>query len=279
VIAATPAGRPPVVLVPVQAPAPALDACLAALERSLPDGATVLVLDDASADPRIGALASGWCGRTRLQARYLRREEPRGFARNLSEAIADSGDTDLLLLRCDGEPTPGFLPQLQRAAAADARAATVAAWSGEDELAAFPAADAHGAIAEAAASLDWPSPPPLPAAAGPALLLRRAALRALGGLDIDTFGGWGALDDFCRRAEAMGWRNLLCPSAYVARGAQADGGAGLGEIERLQARWPDFQERVARFILDDPLRPLRERLRARLAELSRRGPQGDLFDA
>jgi hypothetical protein len=34
---------------------------------------------------------------------------------------------------------------------------------------------------------------------------------------------------------------------------------------------------VARFILDDPLRPLRDRLRARIAELSGAGPQGDLF--
>ena len=66
-----------------------------------------------------------------------------------------------------------------------------------------------------------------------------------------------------RRAEALGWGNLLCPSAYVARGAEAAGGATFGEIERLQVRWPDFQERVARFILDDPLRPLRDRLRAR----------------
>jgi GT2 family glycosyltransferase len=266
----------PVVLVPVQAPAATLDACLAALERSLPDGAPVLLADDASGDPRIGALARGWCGRSRLDARYLRREQPQGLARTLVAALAQSGEADVVLLRSDGESTPGWLPQLQRAAAADARAATVAAWSGEDELAAFPGSDAPAAIAEAAASLDWPDAPALPAAAGPVLLLRRAALRALGGLDTDTFGGWGALDDFCRRAEALGWHNLLCPSAYVA--ATPGGGTTLGEMERLQSRWPDFQERVARFILEDPLRTARERIRARLSELSRRGPQRDLFE-
>jgi len=267
----------PVVLVPVQAPAPLLDACLAALERSLPDGAPVLLADDASGDPRIGALARGWCERSRLDARYRRLDEPRGLARNLSVALSEVPEADVALLRCDGEPTPGWLPQLQRAAAADARAATVAAWSGEDELAAFPALDAPAAIDQAAASLDWPQPPTLPAAAGPALLLRRAALRALGGLDAESYAGWGALDDFCRRAEGLGWRNLLCPSAYVARGTGAESGTTFGDIERLQVRWPDFQERVARFILEDSLRGPRERLRARLAELSRRGPQGDLF--
>jgi GT2 family glycosyltransferase len=117
----------------------------------------------------------------------------------------------------------------------------------------------------------------LPAAAGPVLYLRREAVRALGGLDTSSFHGWGALDDFSRRAEALGWGNLLCPSVYVARGAGADSGTTFGDIERLQARWPDFQERVARFILEDSLRGARERLRARMAELSLRGPQGDLF--
>src|SRR5205085_11314272 len=74
---------PPTVVVPVQAPAPGLDACLAALERSLPDGAAVLVADDACADPRIGELAAGWCRRTRVGARYLRRPRALGFAGNL----------------------------------------------------------------------------------------------------------------------------------------------------------------------------------------------------
>jgi len=45
----------------------------------------------------------------------------------------------------------------------------------------------------------------------------------------------------------------------------------------LLARWPDYNERVARFILADPLRPLRERLAGQLADLDRSGPQRDLF--
>jgi GT2 family glycosyltransferase len=266
------------VLVPVQAPAPGLDACLASLDRSLADGAPVLVVDDGCSDPRASALAEGWCARTRLGARYLRRERPWGLPATVAAAFDDFAEGDVVLLRHDAEATSGWLPRLQRAAEAQPRVACVSAWSGENELAAFADPAPPETIAEAAASLDWPAPAAsLPAAAGPALYLRREALRALGGLDTTSFMGWGALDDFCRRAEALGWGNLLCPSAYVARGAQADGGATFGEIERLQVRWPDFQERVARFILEDPLRPLRERLRERIMELSRGGPQGDLF--
>jgi GT2 family glycosyltransferase len=263
------------VLVPVQAPAPGLDACLAALDRSLPDGAPVLVVDDGGSDPRASGLAEGWCQRTRLGARYLRRQHPIGLAATVESAFDDIGDGDLLLLRGDAEVTPNWLTLLQRTAEAQPRVACVSAWSGENELASFADPAAPQSVAEAAASLDWPAPPALPAAAGPAILLRREALRALGGLDTASFRGWGALDDFCRRAQALGWHNLLCPSVYI--GAAPGGGATLGEIEALLVRWPDFQERVARFILEDTLRPLRERLRARIAERERGGPQGDLF--
>jgi len=274
-----PPATAPTVLVPVQAPAPGLDACLAALERTLPAGTPVLVADDACEDPRIGALAQGWCQRSRLGARYLRRERPLGLAGNLDAALAETGEADLVLVRTDAEVMPGWLEQLQRAAAADPQAATLATWTGDGELAGFADGSAPAAIAEAAGTLAWPSPPLLPAATGPVLYLRRAALRALGGIDLQTFHGWCALDDLCRRAAALGWRNLLCASAYVARAPDADGGGTLGEIEQLQARWPDFQEQVARFILEDTLRPLRERLRARIAELARSGPQRDLFES
>jgi GT2 family glycosyltransferase len=265
------------VLVPVGAPAPGLDACLAALDRHLPAGAPVLVVDDGCTDPRVGPLAEGWCARTKLDARYFRHERPWGLPNTVAAAFDEVGEGDVVLLRNDAEVTAGWLPRMQRAAQAQPRVACVAAWSGENELAAFVDDVEPEVVAEAAGSLEWPEPPVLPAAAGPALYLRREAVQALGGLDTSSFYGWGALDDFCRRAEALGWGNVLCPSAYVARGADADGGATFGEIERLQVRWPDFQERVARFILEDPLRPLRDRLRARIVEMTRGGPQGDLF--
>jgi hypothetical protein len=47
----------------------------------------------------------------------------------------------------------------------------------------------------------------------------------------------------------------------------------------LLARWPDYHERVARFIHTDPLRPLRARLAERIDAIERDGPQRDLFAA
>jgi hypothetical protein len=77
----------------------------------------------------------------------------------------------------------------------------------------------------------------------------------------------------------MGWRNVLCEQAFVGRvGTEAGPAPGRDELPRLLARWPDYHEQVARWLLDDPLRPLRERLAARLARLEHGGPQRGLFD-
>jgi hypothetical protein len=52
---------------------------------------------------------------------------------------------------------------------------------------------------------------------------------------------------------------------------------GGDNLARLLARWPDYNERVARFIMADPLAPRRIALEQRLQSLAASGPQRDLF--
>ena len=279
----------PTVVVPVYNALEALDACLASLDRTLPAGASVLLCDDASTDPRIEPMARGWCERSPLAARYQRREHNLGFPANCNAAFAETGEADLVLLNSDTVATAGWLQQIARCAASDPRIATITPWSNNAEIVSFPrfcednpAPEQPDAIAEAAAGLE-PAYPELPTAVGFCMYLRRAALRQLGGFDAATFGrGYGEENDFCLRAAAFGWRNVLCETAYVvhhggASFAPLDLAPGGENLARLLARWPDYNERVARFIMADPLRPLRARLQERLEALARSGPQRDLF--
>lgn len=275
----------PTVLVPVCNARLRLDTCLASLERTLPSGAAVLIADDASSDPQIETLARAWCDRSNLAATYARSESRVGLAANCNAGIDAIGDADVVLLMPDAIATSGWLQQLARCAAADPVIASVTPWSNNADLCSFPRfAEENPApafpetLAEATAGIVWGEPPELPVAVGSCVLLTRTALKRCGGLDAHSFAGARALDDFCRRAAAMGWRNVLCPSAFVVRDTgeevmQPDG----GELARLAARWPDYQQRMAMFILSDPLRGLRERVQARVDELARSGPQRDLF--
>jgi GT2 family glycosyltransferase len=280
----------PTVVVPVYNALDDLDACLASLERTLPAGSAVLLADDASTDPRIEPMARGWCERSPLAARYVRRERNLGFPANCNAAFAETGDADVVLLNSDTVATTGWLAQIARCAASDPRIATITPWSNNAEICSFPrfcednpVPEFPDAVAEAAAGLNPPEYPELPTAVGFCLFLRRAALAQLGGFDAATFGrGYGEENDFCLRAAAMGWRNVLCDTAYVVhRGGASFGPLGLApngdNLARLLARWPDYNERVARFIMADPLRPLRARLQDRIEALARSGPQRDLF--
>lgn len=274
----------PSVVVPVAHSVAALDACLASLERTLPASAQVLIADHAGGDPLAEALARRWCDRSRLDAGYRHADVELTLSANINQAIAGS-DRDVVVLQSDAVTTPGWLERLAQYSRKDADIATVCAWSNRGELASFPRPGEDNpvpefpeAIAEAAAAAPWNDYPELPAASGPCLLIRRAALGQLGALDAQSFDGERAIDDFCRRAATMGWRNILCPAAYVVRQPAL---AGIGRVQDdlsvLVARWPDYQELVARFILSDPLRVLRERLQSRMDELARSGPQRDLF--
>ncbi|MBC7657818.1 MAG: glycosyltransferase family 2 protein [Frankiaceae bacterium] len=274
----------PSVIVPVSRSAAVLDACLAALEQTLPGTAHVLIADHAASDPFAEALARRWCDRSRLDAEYCKSDQALTLSENINHAIR-SGDRDVVVLQADAVTTPGWLERMAQYARKDVAIATVSAWSNRGELASFPRAGEDNpvppfpeAVAEAASAAPWSELPDLPSASGPCVLLRRAAIDQLGSLDSTSYDGERAIDDFCRRAATMGWRNVLCLAAYVVRQPAVVGpGAAHDDLSALVARWPDYQEQAARFILSDPLRSLRDRLQSRIDQLARSGPQRDLF--
>jgi GT2 family glycosyltransferase len=279
----------PVVIVPVFNALEALDACLGALDRTLPAGVRVHLADDASTDPRVPALIDDWSRRTRLAASVVRRARNLGFPANCNAAFAETGEADVVLLNSDTEPTGDWLQRLAAGAAAHPELASLTPWSNNGEIVSYPnfvslnpPPEDPEALGRAVSRL-VPRYPTLPTAVGFCVLLRRGALRAVGGFDAETFGrGYGEENDWSLRAEGHGWRHALCDDAYVVHHGHASfastGHAPGGEnLRRLNARWPGYNERIARFILDDPLRDDRARLSEALAMLAAESPQGDLF--
>ena len=278
----------PTVVLPVFNGLSALDACLAALDRTLPAGCAVRIVDDASTDPQVEPLARGWCGRTGLDGTYRRQAQRRGEVRALQAVLEDdsSGFGDVVVLSADSIPGSGWLEALAACAAGTPELASLVPWSNRDELTAFPSLREPNplpvdpdVIGVAAAGLHGLAPIDLPPSSGACLWRRRAALAGVGGVDAGSFRGPSGFDDVCRRTAALGWRHALCPTAYVARqvAEPAPDPDAAGDRGRLHARWPDQQEQIARCFLDDPLRELRARLQARIVELAAAGPQRDLF--
>ena len=89
--------------------------------------------------------------------------------------------------------------------------------------------------------------------------VNRDAWQAVGPFDAATFGrGYGEETDWCLRAAAAGWRNVLAPNLFV---YHADAGTFGSEEKRsildtnlrvLHRRWPAYHRELAVFRRRDP---------------------------
>lgn len=276
-------GGLPIVVLPVGSDDDALDACLAALDASTPAGTRVWLADDACAGPRGYAIIERWIARTGLKADYTRRQRSVGEVAHLDQALAACAGLDVVVLAPDTVPLPGWLQRMSASLHVDGAIGSVTPWSNAGEVAAWPRI---GEIAPlpaepvrlAHAAAHMPALlPELPAAVGHAVLLRGAARARAGGLDASSYGSWyAALIDLSLRLAGLGWRNVLCDSAFVAR--RSEGGPADGDMDRLAVRWPDWHARLAQCLMQDPLRGAREQLSQLLTTLAPPDAQGDLFE-
>lgn len=272
----------PIVVLPVGADDAALDACLAALDAGTPAGSRLWLADDAQAGPRGTAIIERWLRRTRLTADCSRRQGSLGESAHVDELLAACGDADVVVLAPDAVPAPGWLTQLAACLARDAAIATATPWCNAGETASWPrcgeiaaAPDDSERIARACASLP-PLHPELPSAVAHAVAIRGSARRRAGGLDHASFGSWyAALVDLSLRLSGLGWRNVLCETAFVARGGE--GVPADGDFDVLAARWPGWHARVAHFLMDDPLHAQRAQLGEAWAKAEPALAQRELF--
>ena len=272
----------PIVLLPIGTDDDALDACLGALDAGTPAGTRLWLADDAQAGPRALAIIERWLTRTSLQADYTRRPRMLGEVAHMDQMLAACGDVDVVVLSPDAQPLPGWLQQLAACLARDAAIATATPWCNAGETAAWPRLGEVGPppddverTVQACAAMP-PLHPELPAAVAHAVALRGSARKRVGGLDSASYASWyAALVDLSLRLSGLGWRNVLCETAFVARGGE--GGPADGDMDALNARWPTFTPRLATFLMDDPLRGPRERLAALYADIGSPERQRDLF--
>ena len=264
----------PVILLPVAVDDGMLDACLAALDAGTPAGTRVWLADDAQAGPRALAIIERWLATTPLRAEYSRRQRRLGEVAHLDEALAACGDADVIVLAPDAVPGPGWATRLAACAARDGGIATATPWCNAGETAAWPDCgelaprpDDPGLqrLARAAEGMP-PAHPELPAAVDHAVFIRGRARVKAGGLDAASYASWyAALIDLSLRLAGLGWRNVLCETAFVARAGE--GGPADGDLDALGARWPAWHPRLAQFLMQDPVGARRLELARRLEGL------------
>ncbi len=274
------------VIVPVYDAPKLVARCLESVLRYSGAYVRVIVIDDASPDAAVQPLLERYANHPNVEV--LSNASNLGFTTTVNRAMRLAAPADVVLLNADAEVGPNWLSGLRRAAYSQADIATVTAVS--DNAGAFsvpeleqtnrmPAGWDLAATARALwqeAGLVYPS---MPTGNGFCLYIRRAALDAVGLFDEAAFPqGYGEENDFCQRAQAVGFRDIIAGNVYVAHARSQSFGVarrealGLVGMRILRERWPNYDADVARDLHSFERRVLDWRVRRSFADANPQSP-------
>lgn len=236
----------------------------------------VILVEDASPDPRIRPFLRDWVAGVEAagdgRASLIENPVNLGFigAVNLGLARAQqqAPDAPVVLLNSDAFVPEAWLSRLVAPILADPLVASVTPMSNDAELASVPAICTRSVLAPGeadaidAAARDLAPGAGLaeaPTGVGFCMALSPRFLAPLPGFDTAFGRGYGEEVDWCQKAVALGGRHLYLPQLFVEhRGGSSFGSAAKAELLRrngevISRRYPSFDTEVQGFIGADPL--------------------------
>lgn len=275
------------VIVPIYNAADDLDICLQRLAAHTPAAMEILLVDDASTDPRIADLLSRAAMAPNI--RVLHNDSNLGFTRTVNRGLDEIGTKHAILLNSDARVTPGWARGLLRAASSRPRVATVTAMS--DRAGAFSAPDIGNENAlpagvdevtysRAFRSRSLALYPVVPTGNGFCMFVNRDCVDEIGAFDDKAFPrGYGEENDFCLRAGRVGWTHLVDDRTYVFHDRSKSFGetkAGLMAAGQavVNARYTEYAKAIRTFSTGPKI--ALARLRARQALLDCNDPKAGL---
>ncbi len=260
------------VVVPVHGGMRATLACLDSVMATLPPGSRVHVVDDAGPDPALAAALDQMAQAGRIVLHRLPRNL--GFPGAANVGLRAAAGRDVALLNSDTLVPPGWLQALADAAHSAPDIGSASPLSNDATILSYPDRDggnpmpdpvAMHALARRAngvATVD------IPVAVGFCMFIRRDCLDAVGLLREDVWAqGYGEENDWCLRANQLGWRRVAATGCFVAH----EGAATFGPARRhllarnsalLEQLHPGYGALVAAWLARDPLGPARRRMDA-----------------
>ena len=239
------------VLVPVHDAFEAFERCIEHLARNTSTAREIVVIDDASEDPRIAALLGSLSATKGF--RVLHNSENLGFVRTVNRGFAEI-EGDVIVLNSDTAVPPRWVERLRWAAYSGSDVASATAISDNAGAFSAPAAGdarhladlggADGVGRRVTRRSGWRLPD-TPTGNGFCMYLKRSALDDVGLFDAEKYPrGYGEENDWSMRARAAGWRHVVDDTTYVVHQRMASFGEereALSAAGTARLRW-DFPE-------------------------------------
>lgn len=182
----------------------------------------LILINDLSSDERIIPFLNQIVGQ---QIIVIHNEFNKGFSANINEGLAKSNENDVLLLNSDTIVTKNWLEKILTCAYSDSRIATVTPLSNNATIYSIPefyeenqlpegfTLDEYAALVENCSLKKYPI---MPVAHGFCMFIKREVINKIGNFDAQTFEkGYGEENDFCYRAEQLGYHQVMCDDTYI----------------------------------------------------------------
>lgn len=230
----------------------------------------LIVINDCSPEPEL----TDWLREQAATKAMLLLEnaENLGFVATVNRGMALSEDNDVVLLNSDAEVHGNWLDRLHTAAYSAQDIGTVTPFSNNATICSYPAFCQDNVLPPGfdLASLDrlFAKTNPgltfdIPTAVGFCMYIRRVTLQRVGLFDVERFGkGYGEENDFCCRALAAGYRNILAGDIFVWHKGNVSFGDSHNDrkqlaLNTLEKLHPTYTGNVQAHILADPAREAR----------------------
>lgn len=198
----------------------------------------------------------------------IHNESNKGFSNNINLGMSQSQERDVILLNSDTIVTKNWVEKMVACAYSDSSIGTVTPLSNNATLCSVPnfceentlpegmSVDQAAAIVEECSLKKYPR---ITVAHGFCMLVKRAVINTIGMFDAETFGrGYGEENDFCNRAEQMGYIHVMCDDTYIYHSGtksfvSKEKEAYIREHERiLNQRYPEQMHNNAVHCRDNP---------------------------
>lgn len=182
----------------------------------------LILINDKSTDMRVQPYLNNQAGENII---VIHNEENKGFSNNINLGMEQSDERDVILLNSDTIVTNNWVEKMVRCAYSDGSIGTVTPLSNNATLCSVPNfceenelpegmdVDRMAAIVEECSLRKYPR---ITVAHGFCMLIKRKVIDLIGQFDAKTFGkGYGEENDFCNRAEQMGYIHVMCDDTYI----------------------------------------------------------------
>lgn len=249
--------NPPAIIIPVYNAPDEVEDCLQSIIRNTKEDCRVIVINDASPDPKVRELLKCYTETNKIEIYH--NEKNLGFTRTVNRGVELAGRSDVIFLNSDTKVTPGWLRNLRLAVYSGEKVGTATPFSNNAGAFSAPEMGKQNNLpswislddyARAITQASMRAYPRVPTGNGFCMYIRRDCLDEVGPLDATAFPrGYGEENDFCMRAGRLGWQHVVDDATLIYHVRSASFGDAKTDLMKqgraiIDQRYPEYTTAV-----------------------------------